>query len=186
MSGYTNQFTSKIDDAVADMAKAKNRAPKGMPKDVGKAWVESNKGNYSKALGLAQKALAGAKDDAKAEAARKVIESIKARVESKFKRVDWLLGNGYPIEALSLIDALTKGVAGMEEREKQLEELEGKLDTPEMKVELQAQKALLKIEKKLYESPDVKYVKSLKKLVDKYPNTKTAERASKLAKVAAI
>ncbi len=187
LSGYSNKLSSKIEDEIESMTKAKYRAPKDMPKDVGKAWVESNKGNYAKALDMAEKALADAKDDdAKAEAAKNLIESINARIEGKLKRIDWLLNNGFPIDAQDLIDEMSKGVKGLAEREKKLEELEEKLDTPEMKVEIEAQKALVKIEKKLYESPDIKYVKSLKKIVDKYPNTKTAERASQLAKVAAI
>jgi hypothetical protein len=54
-----------------------------------------------------------------------------------------------------------------------------------MKLELEAQKALQKIERKVFEDPDVRWVKSLQRIVEKYPRTKTAERAKKLAKIAA-
>ena len=112
--------------------------------------------------------------------------AIRERLDQKLKQVRWMLGNGYPIEAGEAVERLSKSIKGWPERESQLAGLSQELETPEMQLELEAQKALQKIERKVFEDPDVRWVKHLQKIVEKYPRTKTAERAQKLAKIAAV
>jgi hypothetical protein len=187
LSGATKEHLREIDDRIEQLVKSKSRPPKDLPRDLGKAWVECNEGNFAKAHEIASKAKAESGEDGiKREAAERILETVRQRLDSRFKRIRWMLDNGYPIEAGEMTEELKKGVKGLLEREELIAKIEAELATEEMKVEIAAEKELARIEKKLFEEPEVRFVKQLQKLIEKYPNTKTALRASKLAKVAAI
>lgn len=188
LEGYTTMRKSDIDDTVEELVKARRKGPRDLPRNLAKALSEANQGNYAKAMELAEKAVADAVDDDHELAQAKEIQAeIERRVKAELERAAWLLENGYPLEGKELIETLRKGLKGLADYESQAEGLSRRLETPEMKLELEAGKQLARIEKKLYSSgPDAKYVKSLRKLVERYPGTKIGERASELAKIAAI
>ena len=187
LSGETKEHLRDIEDQLESMLRDQRKPPKDLPKELGKAWVECNEGNFAKAQEIALDVLEeSAQDGLKREAAERMLDTIRVRLDTRFKRMRWMMDNGYPIEATEMAKGLKKGIKGMTQRELDLKAVEQELDTPEMKLELEAQKALARIERRLYEDPHVRYVKQLKAIVEKYPTTKTAVRASKLAKVAAI
>ncbi|MEM7305118.1 MAG: hypothetical protein AAF682_00540 [Planctomycetota bacterium] len=185
LKGLTDEHQSSLDDAVGGLIRSK--PPKELPRGLNRAWTECNDGNYAKAHDIASKFVEDERDDGvKRAAGERVLKMIRERLDSRFQRVGWMMDNGYPIEAMEMLDELRKGVKGMAKREEAIRTIEQRLATPEMKLEVEAQKALAKVEKKLYEDPSVRYVKQLQKIVEKYPRTKSAERASKLVKVAGI
>ena len=185
--GISTESTSKLDDAIGQLVKNTSKAPRELPRELGKAVIELNAGNYGKARAMAQKAMAAAGDDGvKLNEAKRVLDMVSARLDVRVKRIRWMLDSGYPIEAGDLLNKLEKSIKGWEEREKQMADLLDELDTPEMKLEIEAEKALKKIEHKLFADPDVRWVKNLQRIVEKYPRTKTAERAKQLAKIVSI
>ena len=187
LEGVTTERATEIETSVAELVKDGEKVPRETSRELAKALAESGEGNFARARELALKELdAAGEDAAKAQDAKHVIAQIEERLDLKVKQARWMLENGYPIEAGEAIDKLGKSVKGWEERENQLAGFAEELATPEMKLELEAQKALQKIERKVFEDPDVRWVKSLQRIVEKYPRTKTAERAKKLAKIAAI
>jgi hypothetical protein len=185
LSGYTNENSSKIEGAIAEMVKDARKPSKDLPKDVAKALVEANKGGYAKALGMLADLLADPKAEADHEAAGSVKASIESRIDKSVARVGWMLDNGYPVEAEALHAELAKGLKGAEHAAEALAGLGERLATDAVKAEIAAQKAFTKIAEKLYEEgPNEKAKKSLVKLAEKYAGTKVAARASELAKVA--
>ena len=187
LEGIATERTAEIESSLAQLVKEGEKAPSELSRELAKALAESADGNHARAREVAQRELeAAAGDGYRTQEAKRVLAQIEERLDQKVKQVRWLLDNGYPIEAGEAVDKLGKGVKGWPEREVQLAGFAQELDTPGMKLELEAQKALQKIERKVFEDPDVRWVKNLQKIVEKYPRTKTAERAQKLAKIAAI
>lgn len=185
--GVAAERDRELDQAVAQLVKETAKGPRELSRELAKAITECNEGNYAKARDLAQHEVVAAGDDGvKAQEAKRVLATIETRLEQRLKRTRWMLDNGYPIEATDALAALAKGLKGWSKPELQVAEMTAELDTPEMKLELDAQRELQKIEKKLFEDPDVRWVKQLQKVVEKYPRTKTAERAKQLAKIASI
>lgn len=185
LSGYSNRMHSEIKDTIAELVKEGRKAPSDMPKRVGKAWAEMAKGNFAKALDLAREAAAEAGDEAERKAAEDLVAAIEERVANRLAGLEWMMENGYLLEAQVQIDALDKALKGHEEAQQRIETCREKLDSEEMKNELAAAKALAKIEKKLYaDGPEDKHVKNLMKLAEKHGGTKAAQRASHLAKIA--
>ncbi len=187
LEGIATERAAEIESSLDELVEEGEKAPREVSRELGKALVEAGEGNFARAREIALRELeAAAGDGYKTQEAKRVLSQIEERLDQKVKQVRWMLSNGYPIEAGEAIERLGKSVKGWIERESQLAGFAQELETPEMKLELEAQKALQKIEKKVFEDPDVRWVKSLQKIVEKYPRTKTAERAQKLAKIAAI
>jgi thiol-disulfide isomerase/thioredoxin len=188
LEGIATERASEIETSLDQLVKDGEKAPREVSRELAKALAESSEGNFARAHELALKELeeAGPEGGAKAQEAKRVLEQIDERLDLKVKQLRWMLENGYPIEAGEAILKLGKSLKGWQERENQLAGFAEELETPEMKLELEAQKALQKIERKVFEDPDVRWVKNLQRIVEKYPRTKTAERAKKLAKIAAI
>jgi hypothetical protein len=187
MEGIASEQRRELEQTVGDLVKETAKGPRELSRELAKAITEANDGNFTKAREIAQAAVDEAGDDTvKLQEARQVLASVEERLEQRLKRARWMLDNGYPIEATDALAKLAKGVKGWEEPEQRATDMTAELETPEMKFELEAQKALQKIEKKMFEDPDVRLVKQLQKIVEKYPRTKTAERAKQLAKIASI
>jgi thiol-disulfide isomerase/thioredoxin len=176
-----------LDQAVAQVVKETAKGPRELTRELAKAVTESSDGNFAKAREIALAEVTAAGDDGiRVQEAKRVLATVEERLDQRLKRTRWMLDNGYPIEATDALDALAKGVKGWVDPEARVGEMTLELGTDEMKVELEAQKALQKIEKKLFEDPDVRWVKQLQKIVERYPRTKTADRAKQLAKIASI
>ena len=187
MEGIASDQRRELEQKVEDLVRETAKGPKDLPRELAKAIVEAGDGNFAKARQIAQGAIEDAGEDAlKREEAKRVLATVEERLEQRLKRARWMLDNGYPIEATDALGKLAKGVKGWEEPETRVAGMTAELDTEEMKTEIEAQKALQKIEKKLFEDPDVRQVKQLQKVIEKFPRTKTAERAKMLAKIAAI
>jgi len=188
LSGYTLQHTSEIEERIEEMVKSANKPSKDLPKDVGKALVDANKGAYAKALEALDDVLADEKAAEDHAAAQEARAEVVRRVESQLRRADWLLSNGYPLEGEELVDDLAKGLKGPKGIDLGAEKLaafESRLASDEMKAELSAAKSLAKLEEKLFEDgPDEKAQSKLFKLAEKHAGTKVAERATELAKIA--
>lgn len=187
LEGIATERTAEIESSLDQLVKEGERVPREVSRELAKALAESGEGNYARAREIALRELEDAVGDGfRTQDAKRVLAQIEERLDQKVKQLRWMLDNGYPIEAGEAVLKLGKSVKGWPEREIQLAGFALELETPEMKLELEAQKALQKIERKVFEDPDVRWVKSLQKIVEKYPRTKTAERAQKLAKIAAI
>ena len=154
LQGKTQDHLREIDDELGQLIRSSGKPPKDLSKELGRAWVACNEGDFVKAKEIADKSLEDASDDGvKRAEAQRILKMIAERIESQLKRVRWLMDHGYPIEATEMIESLKKGLKGMAEHEAAIKKLEERLETPEMKLELEAQKALAKIEKKIYEEP---------------------------------
>jgi thiol-disulfide isomerase/thioredoxin len=187
LEGVATERVGELDKMLESLLKEGEKAPAGGGREIARAMQELGDGNFARALELAQREYEAAGEDSlKAYEAERVLELIEERLDLKIRQVRWMLDNGYPLEASEEIEKLGKAIKGLAGREAELVDLAAMLETPELKLEAEAQRALVKIERKMFEEPDARWVKSLQKIVEKYPRTKTAERAKKLAKIAAI
>jgi thiol-disulfide isomerase/thioredoxin len=187
MEGIASEQRRELEQKLEELVKDAAKGPRELSRDLAKAITEANDGNFTKARDIAGAAVEEAGEDTvKLQEAKRVLSTVEERLEQRLKRARWMLDNGYPIEATDSLSRLAKGVKGWPEPEVRVADMNAELETPEMKLEVEAQKALQKIEKKLFVEPDVRLVKQLQKIVEKYPRTKTAERAKQLAKIASI
>lgn len=185
LTGYTNQMTSKIDDAIAEMVKSARKPQKDLPKEVAKALVEAAAGGYGKALAALDAVLADPKAEAEHAAAREARTKVDSQVDRALGRVTWLLDNGYPLEAQAVHGSLSKALADVPARAEAVSALTKRLATEEVKAELAAAKALARAEEKLYkDGPGAKAKRTLEKIAESHAGTKVAARAQELARIA--
>ena len=183
LSGNPLAMKKDIEEAIdAEIAKSK-QAPEGTPKSLKKAWKSFAKGDYAKAVAAAQKVVDKGGEDS--EDAQVTVDTFVKRVESEFGRVEWMLDNGYLIEAKDVLKALGKATKGLAAVNEQKTALQSRLDAPELEDELDAAKGLVRIEKGLYEDGfGDKTAKTLERFIKKNSGTKAAERAQHLLQLA--
>lgn len=180
---------NKIVDLIEEDLDRAKKGPKDAPDPVKKAWGEFAKGNWGKALAAAQLVVdkPPAKDaEAAVAAAKAALESMNAKVEQRFARVDLLVQSGEFQRALDEAEAIAKAVKGHADLTQRHADLKARLDGPDLKAEREAGLELAKLEKKLYGTgPDDGLAKQLAALAEKHSGTAAATRATELAKIAA-
>jgi hypothetical protein len=181
---------SKIVDLIDEDISKSKKGPPDAPDAVRKAWQEFSKGGWAKAIGMAQALIDkppttdGEKVVASAKAA---IESFKKNIDESFARVDLYVGAGLYDRALADLETVAKNVKGDAELTKRHAEALAKLNGEDLKAERAAATELAKLEKKLYANgPEKNSAKALQAFVEKYPGTKAAERAERLAGIAEV
>ena len=117
LSGNPLAMKKDIEEAIdAEIAKSK-QAPEGTPKSLKKAWKSFAKGDYAKAVAAAQKVVDKGGEDS--EDAQVVLDTFVERVEAKIGRVEWMLDNGFLVDAKDMLKTLgksTKGLAAVAEQ----------------------------------------------------------------------
>lgn len=180
VSGSSSMIGGKVEDHIEAFVKARKKFPKGMNKDLKKAWTYAQKGKVADALEeLAELEAEGGETGA---AATELRASVEGKVESRLKAITWMLDNGYPLEASEELEALADDVDEHEAFTGRCTELTAQLESEDMEAELKAAGALAKLQEKLYaDGPDEKLAKKLTKLAGDYPGSKVAARATHLA-----
>lgn len=179
LAGYTNRLQSELDDAIEELVRGVRKGPDDVPRAVAKAWAEMGKRRYAKALGLCEEVIAEGHEDQVA-AARELGALLEARVASELRRIDWMLENGFPLEAQALHEELEQAVDGGFGIAEALDALESRLASDQLAQEISAAKALAKVEHALYDGAKSGDVRALEKLVEKYGGTKVALRGRDL------
>ena len=186
LSGTTTRMHSEIEETIEQYAKASKKAPKDLPKAVGKLQVDFFKGKLGAALNAARD-LAEVPNTRDAEvqpAAIAAVERFETKLKRELKRADWLIDKGFFAVAEADLKDLQKGLKGCDEYLDMVAERLDTLESDELKSERAAEDALTKLEKKLYtKGTDKVKSKSLTQLAEKYPGTRAAERAQALVAV---
>lgn len=186
LSGHNSSLQGQMEDMIEDMIKSLRKGPDGLPRSVARAWADMSKGDYADSLEEAEEIVADADSDEEVEAAKELIETLKQRVDARVARVEWMLENGYPLDAEEQLEELedsTEEAFGVAEK---LAELRATLESDEFEPEIDAAEDLARIEKKLFEDPDDKYLKKLDKFLEEHAGTKVAKRAEKLREMTAM
>lgn len=188
LKGSSNSLHGAIVGEVERMVKAKGDAPEGVPSKVAKVYGDIQKGNYAKAKVNAGKVLAkpGSKDtDMVVAAAEAVLAEIDKQFDAEMHRAEWLLQNGYPLEAKDKVDLLAKGVKGDVDMSAMVADFKAALAGEQYKEDFAAAKALAKLENALYEDGGSdKLIKKLNEVADDYAGSPVAKRAKGLVEVA--
>ncbi|MBK9384870.1 MAG: hypothetical protein IPN34_08655 [Planctomycetes bacterium] len=172
----------KIEEAIANEIKGKRAGATEQPKELEKAWKDFGKGKAAEAMTALQK-LAEGGDAELASAASAALGQMRARVDGKLARLEWLVENGHYEKAGELLKAYQKDLKGAGDADAKLAAVGEKLKSPELKAEIDAEKKLLKIESALFtEGPTPQSAGQLAKFSEKNQGTKAAERASFWAK----
>jgi hypothetical protein len=153
LKGSSNSLKGKMEDEIERMVKESGDGPSDVPKPVGKIYKELGKGNHAKALVLAEKLKAkpGSKDTTVVLAATEAaITNITADLDGQLKRADWLLENGYPIQAQEIVQGLVKGVKGNEAMSTKVDDGLAKFTSEEVQAQLAADKTLTKLQSKMF------------------------------------
>ena len=182
LMGHPGAMHSKIEDAIDGEIKKATAIPEGTPKALKKAWKAFMKKDYGKAVAEARKVEAKGGEDG--EAATVAIGTFIDHVEKKLGRADWMIENGYLVEAQDFVKKLSKQIKGIDEVVEKQTELTTKFESEELKPEMAAAQALSKLVNALAEDGfDDKLVKKLRKFVKKNEATKAAARAKHLADI---
>lgn len=178
---------SKMKDLIAAEIKAAKSAPKDLPAPLAKAVQEYNKGAYGSAILAAQKlAETPAAEDKNgvAEKAKAYADQWSKRLAARIDRLGYMRDNAMFREADLEVATLKAALKGTGELETKLAEHAGRLAAEDTKVAREAAKALDRVlEVVNTKGPDDKTVKDLKKLAEKYPGTRPADRAARLARL---
>lgn len=182
-SGLNSRIGGRLEDHIEAYVKNGKKFPKDRPKALKKAWTYAKKGKLADALD--ECAELEAEGGEVGSAATELKGEIEAGVASRFQAIEWMLANGYPLDAEASLEELAETVDEHEAWTARCEELTATLESEAMEAELDAAKALAKVEAKLYEEGrDDKLAKKLSKLAEDHAGTKVAARASHLAKIA--
>lgn len=182
LMGNPLSMGKQIEEAIDAEIKKANAIPEDTPKALKKAWKAFVKGDYGKAVAEARKV--EAKGGADGEEATAAIDIFVERVEDELGRANWMLENGYLVEAQKFMKDLSKQIKGITEVAEQTTEITGKIDSPDLKPELTAAQSLSKLINAIAEEGfDEKLVKKLEKFVKKNEATKAAERAQRLVEL---
>jgi len=179
--GRGSHATSRTADQIADLIKAAKAPPEGTPRALKSAWKSYAKGDLGKALAAASRERGKEQHAAQAEEA---ITAIEGAIERRLGALEWCLDSGHLVEAGERLEELKKVLKGAGEHETRLAELRTRLESPEMKPERDACKALERILVKVYSDgpgKSGKHLKALRKLAERHPGTRAAERARHLA-----
>jgi hypothetical protein len=176
----------KIEEAIQNEIKGKRAGSPEQPKEIEKAWKDFGKGKAAEALAAVQK-LAEGSDAELASAASAALGQMRARVDGKLARAEWLVENGHYEKAAELLKVFQKELKGAGEADAKLAAVAEKLKSPDLKAEIDAEKKLLKLESALFaEGPTPQSAGQLAKFAEKNPGTKAAERAAFWAKHATV
>lgn len=182
LMGHPGSMHSKIEEAVEAEIKKAKAIPEGTPKALKKAWKAFMKKDYGKAVAEARKVEAKGGEDG--EAATQAIGTFVERVEKELGRADWMVQNGYLVEAQAFIKKLSKQINGIADVVERQTEITDELASEDLKPEMAAAQALEKLVKALSEDGfDDKLVKKLRKFVEKNEATKAAARAQHLVDI---
>jgi len=185
MKGNPLADASKIEEAIANEIRGKRTSGPEQPKEIEKAWKDFGKGKVAAAMSALQKL----SEDPSAEisaSAGSALTQMRARVDGRLARVDWLVENGHYERASELLKDYQKDLKGAEGADERLAALSQKLLSPDLKSEIDAEKKLLKIEGALFaEGPSPAASAQLQKFAEKHQGSKAAERASFWTKHAA-
>jgi hypothetical protein len=187
LDGNPLEKKKKIEEAIAEQVKKSTSAPAGTPDKLAKTWTRFAKGEVAAALAECDKLGA---DASLAEPAKTLRAEMVARTEAKIARGQWLVANGYVAEASDLFASLAKAVKGSADLEAKVSTELAHLQAPDktLAAEVEASKALASLQQKMIKDKAFEdaNVKALQKLAEKHAGTKAAERAARLAKLAAI
>lgn len=173
-----------VESIEAEIDRAKE-PPEGSPKALKKAWKAFAKGDVGKAIEEAKKVQADGGEDG--EAAAVALARFVAHVSGKLDRVEWMLGNAYPVEAESLLKDVAKLAKGVDEVKERLEALTARLESDELEPEFEAARAFAKIESLLQaDGFDDKPMKLLERFVEHYPDAAVTGRARHLIELAGL
>jgi hypothetical protein len=180
LQGNPGGFGKKLEAAIEAEIKKAKQAPAGVPEAMKAAWTSYLKGDVAAAITECDKI---ASDESKAAKAQ-FVNATKARIA----RVKWLLDNGYVSEADELATALSKSVKGVADLEPKLAEQTARLASTELANEREADKAWTNFvsqtsKKKPFDAASIQRAESIAK---KYPETKTAARATHLVELAKV
>ena len=182
LMGNPLSMGKQIEEAIDAEIKKANAIPEDTPKSLKKAWKAFVKGDYGKAVAEARKV--EAKGGADGEEATAAIDVFIERVEDELGRANWMIENGYLVEAQKFMKDLSKRTKGIAEVAEESTEIGAKLDSDDLKAELTAAQALSKLIDKLAEGGyDDKLIKKLEKFVKKNEATKAAKRAQHLVDI---
>jgi hypothetical protein len=182
-AGNSLEQNAQLVAAIENDLEARRRGPPGTPRGLARAWAEFEKGRPARALALAE----AARDDAELRGAAQVaLDVFGRRIETRLGRVSTLIEAGRLTQAEERLAALARSLSGRDEFVSQLEQLRARLDDEGLDAEREADKALVKLEHKLFaEGLDDRLARSLEKLAEKHTGTRAAERARRLARLAA-
>ena len=173
----------EIKEAIEAEIKNAKRAPEGMPKILGPAYKSFARGDWAKALEETEKIAEEGGENAKA--ANKAAREFHVAMGNTLKRIDWMLANGYPLEAEALFHDVGNKVRDTGAFGERLAALESAFDADQMKDELGAARAFAKIEKVIKDKGLAKNaLKKLERFVKKHGDRSVAARASRLLELA--
>lgn len=183
LKGNPLAVKKELEEAIKSEIARSRKAPDSVPRSLKGAWTDFAKGKYAKALAAARKAIASGGEDA--ESAEETLEVFERRLDSRIRRISWMIENGRYLDALDRLETLGKAIRGAEEYESRIEELRSQLKSSELAPEIAAAKTLARIEKKLHaEGPEPRIIKELEKFAGRKAGTKAAERARRLVALA--
>ena len=185
MKGHPLSMEKKIEETIRKEIARAGKAPQGTPRSLGKAWKDFGKSKYASAFAGARKVLEAGGEDA--VAAQAALDTFMNRLESNVRRVDWMINNGYYIEAERLTESMSRSCKGTQDLEQRVKALEKRLSSPELKNEKAAAESFAKIRKKIQsDGLDKRSVKLLEKFIAKREGTRAAEHASRLVAYADV
>ncbi|MEZ6014730.1 MAG: TlpA disulfide reductase family protein [Planctomycetota bacterium] len=178
LQGYTMELHSQLEELVAQQVAIAQKGPKGLDKGLAKAWKARAKGEFAKAVEVAQEA--GNKG---AEGAEAFIASVHTMADLRLRRIEWMVEHGQANAAAAAIAELAKAVGDLEGVSTRVADLATRLASPEMKDELEAAKQLEKLEATLAEDGlDGRGLdKKLERIAEKFSATHAGARARDLA-----
>ena len=180
LTGNPLEKDKQIKELIAEEIEKGKTAPPGTPKALAKAWSTFLKGDVTSALAECEKL---GTDEAKA--AR---EEFVGRVNSRIARAQWLIDNGFLVQADALVTQLEKDTKGVPDLAANVAELTQALASDAAKTEREAAKALASLHDKIAkEKPfDEGNVKKAKAIAEKFKGTKSGERAQRFVELSKI
>lgn len=180
LAGMTGDIHGQIEEQVELLVERAKDAPEDTPKELKKSWKAFAKGDYGKALAEAR---AVGENPALKAASDATVATFIARIEGRIARAEWMAEQGDSAVALGQLERLGKDLAGEEQVSARVTELTKKLAGNT--TELDASRELDRVEEKLYgEGPDEKSYKALRKIAERYADTRAGARAARLAELA--
>jgi len=184
LKGNPISMKQQIEETIQKEITRSKKAPAGVPRSLKRAWTDFARGKYASALSAVRKKAASAGPDS--EAAASAQEIFSGRIDARIARLRWMVDNGFLLEAEDLAEELSKNLRGLERFEPRVKEITKQLAAPGMKSEMAAAKNFAKLEKKLLaDGLGGATVRQLAKFADRYAGTRAAERAQRLAALAA-
>jgi len=174
LKGNPLAMKKQIEETIAAEVKKAKGAPAGTPAKLAKAWATFQKGDLGAAVAECDKL--GAADASLTEAAKALHTEMITRAKSRGARVQWLVENGFVLEAQKALKDLGETLPP------EMAELPKLLQTPKDGPEAEAAKALDSLQQKMLKDKPFEdaNLKALEKLAEKHKGTKAGERAAHL------